>query len=244
MQLSDLLNDVLGRAEEENPPVFWNLEGEVYPAMVDALFEAALITGVVQLSNIPVTLVPNVTYYSLNGAAVGYGEGGYGEGGYGYGLGIPAGVIGTLRMRAPYAIRKTSLKSLDDMVPTWQQAMPGSQIVSWFPLGVSYFGIYPQLAAEATVTMDFLYSPVNEPRPYTGSEPIPFQSEFSDLLSKYAAAMLRAKEGGVDAEEADTVFQAYLSEIKALSAFQNRVDSLVYSRAFGVQSEVNPRKVV
>jgi hypothetical protein len=40
--------------------------------MVDALFEAALITGVVQLSNIPVTLVPNVTYYSLNGSAYGY----------------------------------------------------------------------------------------------------------------------------------------------------------------------------
>jgi hypothetical protein len=43
--LSDLLNDVLNRVEEAQPPagpVFWDLTGEVYPAMVDGIFEAAL----------------------------------------------------------------------------------------------------------------------------------------------------------------------------------------------------------
>ena len=244
MVLHDLLDDVLGRIEDP-VPTFWSLTGEVYPQMVDALFEAALITGVVQLSNVQVTLAPETTYFSLQpGATLGYGEGGFGEGGYGGGIGIPEGVIAMLRMRAPYAIRKTTLKALDDMIPSWQQADPVSQIIAWFPLGVSYFGIYPQLAAETQVVMDFLVSPVNQSTPYDGNEPIPLQDEFACLLSKYAAAMLRSKEGGAEAEEADIVFQSYLSEVKDLSAFQTRIDSLVYSAAFGAQSAVNPRKVV
>lgn len=229
MILSDLLTDTLGRIEESDPPVFWNLQGEVYVAMVDALFEAALITGVVQANNVLVTLAANTTYFSLQNNTA---------------IGIPVGVIAALRMRAPWAIRKTSLIGLDNYYPAWQQATPGSQITAWFPLGVSAFGIYPQLASEATVTMDFIQCPVNEARPYSGSEIIPLQDEFTCLLSKYAAAALRAKEGGVDAEESETVFQQYLEDVKALSLFQTRLDSLVYSSAFGSQARVNPREVV
>jgi hypothetical protein len=147
-------------------------------------------------------------------------------------------------MKAPYGIRKTSLKSLDDMNPGWQKEAAGTQIISWFPLGVSGFGIYPQLKAGQNVVMDFLYSPINAARPYTGNETIPLQQEFSDLLSKYAAAQLRAKEAGAEAEEADTVFQEYLSETKDLSLFQQRIDSLVYSSAYGGRSQVNPRTAV
>ena len=229
MILADLLTDTLGRIEESDPPVFWNLQNEVYVAMVDALFEAALITGVVQANNVLVTLAANTTYFSLQNNTA---------------IGIPVGVIAALRMRAPWAIRKTSLIGLDNYYPAWQQAALGSQITAWFPLGVSAFGIYPQLAFEATVVMDFIQCPINEARPYSGSEVIPLQDEFTCLLSKYAAAALRAKEGGVDAEEAETVFQEYLEDVKSLSLFQQRVDSLTYSAAFGGQSRVNPREVV
>jgi hypothetical protein len=253
--LSGLLPDVLGRIEENLPsvplfpgPTFWNLTGEVYQHMVDAMFEAALVTGVVQVGNVSVILAPNVTYYSLqtNLGGGGYGEGGYGQGGYGGGavVGIPAGVIACLRMKAPWSIRKTTLNGLDNAIPAWQQAAPGTQIQAWFPLGVSYFGIYPQLVQQATVTMDFLISPVNEARPYTGNETVPFQAEFTDLVPEYAAALLRTKEGGAEAEEAETTYQAYLTTAKALSAFQTRLDSLVYSKAFGGQTQVNPRAVV
>jgi hypothetical protein len=130
------------------------------------------------------------------------------------------------------------------MIPTWQQATPASQLIAWFPLGVSQFGIYPQLSAEAQVVMDFISSPVNKPRPYSGSEAIPFQTEFNDFLAQYAAAMLRSKEGGAEAEEADTVYKDYLAKMKQLSAFQGRLDSLVFSGAFGGRSQVNPRTAV
>ncbi len=248
--LASLLPDVLGRIEEALPtdtppgPTFWSLVGEVYPMMVDGLFEAALLTGVCQQSNVLVTLQPGITYYSLQQSSVGYGVGGYGVGGYGGSIGIPSGTIAMLRMRAPYSIRKTTLKALDDMVPAWQQAAPSSQIIAWGPLGTSGFFVYPQVSAETQVVCDFLVSPVNVPRPYSGTIPIPLQTEFTDLLSQYAAAMLRSKEGGAEAEEADVVFQDFLGRMKALSLFQQRLDSLVYSGAYGGQSRVNSREVV
>lgn len=247
LTLSSLLPDVLGRIEEAQPPAgptFWNLTGEVYPAMVDGIFEAALITGVVQLVSQQITLAPNVTWFSLQPSGTGYGQGGYGQGGYGGSVIVPVGVIAPLRMKAPYGIRKTSLKSLDDMQPNWEQFEPAAQIIAWGPLGVSGFFIWPQLIEQANVIMDFLVCPINVPRPYTGNEVIPLQQEFADLLSKYGAAQLRSKEGGAEAEEADTVFQEYLQETKDLSLFQQRVDSLVYSSAYGAKSTVNPRTAV
>jgi len=238
LTLSNLLPDVLGRVEEALPPAgptFWSLEGEVYPAMVDGIFEASLISGVVQLTGVQVTLAANTTWFPLQACASGLGS---------VPTGVVAGIVAALRMKAPYGIRKTSLKSLDDMNPGWQQATPGTQIISWFPLGISGFGIYPQLKQQQNVVMDFLSCPVNESRPYTGNETIPLQQEFTCLLSKYGAAQLRTKEGGAEAEEADTVFQEYLADVKALSLFQQRIDSLVYSSAFGARSQVNPRTAV
>lgn len=227
MILSDQLTDVLGRIEEATPPVFWSLTGEVYPQMVYAMFEAAMISGVVQLTSQVVTLAKNTTYFNLQDGSI-----------------VPKGIIAPLRMKSGYSIRKTTLKGLDDMIPNWQGATPASQIIAWFPLGVSRFGIYPQLTADAQVTMDFLVSPINTYRPYSGNETVPFQSEFADLLPKYAAAMLRVKEAGLEAEEAETVFREYLDDVKALSLFQQRIDSVVYSKVFGGQSGVNSRSAV
>ena len=232
--LSDLLNDVLNRVEEQQPPngpTFWSLVGEVYPAMVDGIFEASLISGVVQLVSLQVTLAAGTTWFSLQASG----------GGLYASLSVPVGIVAPLRMKAPYGIRKSSLKSLDDMNPGWEQAAPGTQIVSWFPLGVSGFGIYPQLQYGQNVIMDFLYSPINQARPLTGNETIPLQSEFSDLLSKYAASYLRSKEMGAESEESATVFETYLQEVKDLSIFQNRLDSVVFSAAYGGRSQVNAK---
>lgn len=221
MTLSEIQDDVLGRVEEQIPPggpVFWSLVGEVYPQMVDAMFEATLITGVVQSINNVVDIAADTTYFTL-----------------------PKGAFGPLRMRSPYPIRKVSLAGLDAMVPNWQQAAPGAQIQAWFPLGVSGFGIYPTLTGDAQVVMDWIVSPVNQPRPYNGAIPLPFQAEFNDLIAMYAAAGLRSKEAGQEADEASIVFSEYLSRIKALSLWQARLDALVFTAAVGGRVEVNPR---
>jgi hypothetical protein len=203
--------------------------------MVDGLFEAALISGVVQLTGVQVTLAANTTYFPLQACASGLGT---------LPAGVVAGIVAPLRMKAPYGIRKTILKSLDDMNPGWQQMEPGTQIIGWGPLGVSGFFIYPQLTQPQNVIMDFIMCPVNEARPYSGNESIPLQDEFTDLLSKYAAAMLRCKESGQEADEAGVVFEEYMNEVKSLSLFQNRIDSLTFSAAYGAKSTVNPRTIV
>ena len=250
MTLADLLEDVLGRLEELPAnnngaplPIFWNQTYEVLPELVDAMFEAALITGVVQAVNIPVTLQANTTYFSL-AAGQGYGFGGFGEGGYGGGSGIPGGAVATLRLKAPWPIRKVSLAALDGSNPKWQQALPGNKLRAWFPLGVSGFGIYPQMAIDTVVLMDFLVAPVNAPRPYTTDLPVPFQEEFTSAFPEYAATMLRTKELGAETEETETIFTAYLEKMRQLSVFQNRLDSLVFTQSFGANAGVNRRELV
>lgn len=237
MTLGDLLSDILGRLEEniENGPTFWSLTYEILPALVDAMFEAALITGTVQAHDIQVTIAAGTTYFDLQNNTA---------------IGIPAGVIAALRLKAPYAIRKTTLQALDATTPGWQLEAPldpsnrGSNIKAWFPLGVSKFGIYPQLAADSFVTMDFILSPTTAARPYTTAIPVPLQEEFSDLLPMFAAVMCRAKELGAESEEADTVMNEYMQQVKMLSLFQGRLDSLVLTKAYGAKMQVNDRTVV
>src|ERR1700679_117814 len=120
--LSTILPDLLNRLEEQespSPPIFYSQTYECLPELVDAMFEATLLTGVVQAVNIPVTLQPNTTYFSI-AQGQGYGYGGFGQGGYGGGLNAPPGALAALRMRGPWTLRKVTLKSLDDMFPGWE----------------------------------------------------------------------------------------------------------------------------
>lgn len=235
MTLNDLLPDLLGRVEENSPtdtptgPVFWNLTYEMLVALVDGMFEASLITGCVQATHVPVTLPANTTYFDLQNNSS---------------IGIPAGVIAALRMRAPYPIRKTTLKGLSDMVPQWQQEASDTQLRAWFPLGVSKFGIFPQFSVESTVMMDFIVAPTTAVRPYTTGITVPFQDEFTDAFPMYAAVMLRAKELGAEAEESDTVMSEYMAQAKALSMWQNRLDQLVLTATYGAKAGVQRREVV
>ena len=253
MDLGDLTSDLAGRVEETDPaaPVFWSLTYEFLPSLVDAMFEAALITGTVQAINVPVLLPSETTYIGLqqnwNGLS-GYGEGGYGEGGYGgyewSSLGIPPGVIAALRLRLPWPIRKTSLKGLSDIIPGWQNVPPATSLRAWFPLGTSAFGIFPQLSSPQQAVMDFIVNPVNVPRPYNTAIRVPFQDEFTSAFPEYAAVMLRAKELGLESEAASTVLDEYMSQMKALSMFQNRLDQLVLTNTYGGRATVNRREVV
>jgi hypothetical protein len=231
MTLADLTSDLAGRLEETDPaaPVFWSLTYEFLPALVDSMFEAALITGTVQAINIPVTLAKNTTYFSLQNNTA---------------IGIPAGVIAALRLRLPWPIRKTTLAGLDDMVPSWQQEAPGTTLKAWGPLGVSAFFVYPQLASPQQCVMDFIVSPVTVPRPYAPTIPVPYQTEFTSAFPEYAAVMLRAKELGAESEEASTVLNEYMAQMRTLSLFQNRLDSLNLTSAYGAKAGVQRREVV
>jgi hypothetical protein len=229
--LASLLPDTLARVEEneESGPVFWSQTYEILPALVDSMFEAALITGTVQAINVPVTLAANTTFFSLQNNTA---------------IGIPAGVIAALRLRLPWPIRKTTLKGLSDVIPGWQNTAAATSLRAWFPLGVSQFGIFPQLTSPQTAIIDFILAPTTAARPYTTGIVVPFQEEFTSAFSEYAAVMLRAKELGAEAEESSAVLNEYLQQMKELSMFQGRLDSLVLTNTYGARATVNKREIV
>ncbi len=229
--LATILPDLLARLEEneEGGPLFWSQTYEALPALVDSMFEAALVTGTVQAVSQPVTLAANTTYFSLQNNT---------------GIGVPAGVICALRMRIGSAtIRKATLKGLSDMQPGWEAAAAAANPYVWFPLGVSQFGIYPKTTAPVSAVMDFIVSPVTESRPYSTGITVPFEVQFLSAFSEYAAVMMRAKELSAEAEEADTVMTEYMDKMKSLSMWQNRLDSLVLTGTSGGKATVGRREV-
>ena len=135
-----------------------------------------------------------------------------------------------------------ALAGLDAIYPAWQQAAPGPTVQAWFPLGVSAFGIYPQLSSPQQCVMDFIVSPTTAVRPYTTDIPVPFLTEFNDLLPMGAAVALRSKELGSESEEAAQVMQDYLGQLKALSLYQSRLDSLVLTAAYGAKAGTSTQK--
>jgi len=234
--LNSLVPDVLSRLEEneENGPIFYSLVNEVLPELVDAMFEASLLTGIVQATNVRVTLPAFQNYFSYSGT--------FTEGGAS--ITVPAGVVAGLRLKAPYPIRKVSLKGLSDVIPGWQNTAPSQQLRAWFPLGTSGFGIFPALSVESDVVMDFIVSPAPVPRPYNVNIPVPFPEQYTDAFSMLAATLLRSKELGNELAEAQIILNQFLEKMRELSVYQNRLDSLVYTQSSGSQAQTSMRTIL
>jgi len=226
--INQLAVGVLTRLEEPDPvnPVFWSLQNEVYPAIVEAMNEAALITGYVQTINNLITLPINANYVAM-----------------------PKGWVSILTIRGPQAVRKTEIWALDKLIPGWEgqggtaAATSVNQITKWFPAGLTSYGIFPMLSVPQQVTITALAYPVTVARPYTGNEGVNFDVEFLDGLESYAASVLRYKEAGLEMETASQEYQQFLTTMQALSAYMDRHDTLIFSRSVGAPVRVNPSEV-
>lgn len=218
--ISSLARSVQSRLEEEpqGPPgIFWNYQNEVLPAVVEAMNEASLLTGVVQtVQTAPITVPVNTTWLSL-----------------------PKNAIALIRVTGPVYLRKTSVFALDKLNRTWQNDT-GTALKAWFPVGVTNWGVYPQLTAEQQVMVTYLAYPVTVAPPYTGNETVPFQAEFHESLEQYAAHVLRLKEAGQDFEGSMGIYQAFLATMQTLDMFETRHDSLVFTKGVGAAVQVNP----
>ncbi len=226
--IGQLAVQVLQKLEENiTTPIFWDLQFEVFPILVEAMNDASLLTGTVQVSQSALLTIPaNSTFITM-----------------------PQNVVALLRIAGPTAVKKTDVYSLDQIMPGWE-AMGGAsanppvqQIQYWFPVGLNQFGVFPQLTVPQNVQIDYLAYPVTVPTPYTGNEPVPFQLEFQDALIDYAAHVLRLKESGYEFQASQAVYQDFLDTMRALTAFQSRHDSLVFNTATGARVRVNPVEV-
>lgn len=218
--IGDLANHTLQRLQEDpNAPIFWT-EQEVLDAVVEAMNEAALLSGVVQVAqSAPITLPTNTNIVNM-----------------------PTNAVCLLRVLGPNMIRKTEMFTLDQMNRYWENDT-GPQITAWFPFGVNQFGIYPKLTAQQQVQVSYLAYPVTVAPPYAGTETVPFQEEFLDALEQYAAHVLRIKEGGNDFAISQMQYTQYLDTMKRLSLFQTRHDSIVFTRSVGAPVRVQKIEV-
>jgi hypothetical protein len=214
---------------EEDPLTngeFWKRQPEIYPLIVEAMNEAALITGYVQTVSQQFTIPASTNYVAM-----------------------PKGWISILTIRGPQAVRKTEIYALDKLMPGWEgvggaSALPPvAQIQSWFPVGLTAFGVYPQLTVPQQVIITALAYPVIVAPPYTGTEIVPFTTEYLDGIESYAASCARYKEAGLEMETASAEYQQFLTTMKELSGWMDRHDTLVFSRSVGSPVRINPTMV-
>lgn len=223
--ISVLAQNVMQRLEEDLPPdgpVFWNLQYEVYTAIVEAMNELMLLVGRPTMTvQAQLNLASNTVWQSL-----------------------PKGLIAISDIYGPSSLlRKVTLFDLD-----YTQFGSGSDWecdtadapVRWFPIGLNLFGIHPAANSSFQATVNAVQYPVAAPFPYSGSEVIPFQHEFHVALELYACTYLRLKELGAEFQTSLSMLGEFYKIAERMSQIQDRRDSLVFSRTFGVPAGVNP----
>ena len=215
---------ILDHLEESRiAPQFWDLQREIRPLIAEGLCEATLITGEpeVKLSPAAYDLAAATTVFPL-----------------------PAGALAIARMEGAggLPIRKVSVFDLDMDNRSWENdvADPAANYpLHWFPLGLTQFGIHPQLNADVQVILSVVQFPIITDPPYTGNEPFPFQSEFEDPIELYAEHAARLKEGGIEFDASMPLYEGFLGMMEELSKFGLRKGSLRFSKVMGSPAVFN-----
>jgi hypothetical protein len=226
--LNDLVPLVLDRIEEDrNDPQFWVVDKEIRVFLVEAMNEAALITGEPQIrfdrdlsqtNFTTLTLAANQTVFDFS-------------------TNIP--LFGMMRMESAGTIFKTTMWDLDRIIPGWQNET-GDVPKYWFPIGIAQFGIYPQLNAVVSVIVSGIAEPVPSARPFTGLENVDFQDEYKEAYVDYAAHICALKEGTKEFVDSIRVMDRFLRRMQELSKFGTRKGSLRFTRTMGYPARVAP----
>lgn len=96
--LSDLVPDVQAKLRD-TPGVFWDVDTEIIPALVEAAMEATIISGEPEVGSIQFALSAGETFQSM-----------------------PPGMLSILRVDGPGLIPKTTMWDMDAAIPGWQAA--------------------------------------------------------------------------------------------------------------------------
>lgn len=218
MLISDLGLQVLDRLEENrNNPLFWGLQSEIYPLIVEAMCAATLMTGEPQARA--------ATPYTLTAAS--------------NLQPMPSGAVAILRVDGPGVVKKTTVYDLDRMTPGWE-GVSGDQIEYWFPVGLTQFGVFPQVPTAQQVVLSYIAQPVTMASSYDGTQVIPFQNEYTFGLVEHAAAMARLKEGGKEFMDGLTQLDKSIDKLLALGKYGYKRGSVRFTRALGITAgEVN-----
>ena len=228
--LNDLVPLVLDRLEESRTnPIFWNVKKEIMVFLVEAMNEATLLTGEPEIrfvdsltTSSQLALPANTNVVSFSGD-------------------IP--IFGMMRLESAGQVKKTTVWDMDRMLPGWENDVGGDVPDFWFPIGLTQFGIHPQLAAPVNVIVSGIAEPVSTPRPYTGTEPVDFAQEYREAFVDYAAFTASLKEGTAEFQQSIRVYDRFISRMTELGKFASRKGSLRFSRTMGVPASTSPVEI-
>lgn len=116
--------------------------------------------------------------------------------------------------------------------------------INWFPFGMSGWGVYPQMVGGAQVKLTGILLPVSTSPPWDGTQPVPFQTEFFEGLSDYAAHVARIKESGSEFKDSVDQYQRFLMRAGEMSRFAIRKNDLRFVKgSSGASVTITPVEV-
>jgi hypothetical protein len=219
--ISAIAPSVLSRVQDPSA-IFWNLNLEVYSALVEAINDLMLIVGRPTLTYATqITLNTNSVWQPM-----------------------PPSMLAITNIRSSnYALWKCSLRDMDYTQASWRSDWEldvADTPQRWGPVGLNTFFIHPAVSQPVNVQIAGVAYPNNAPFPFTGAETSPFHTEgVEQALALYSEAYLRVKCIGDDATEGDMLYQQYLDIAKRLTNIEDRRDSEIFSTSFGVSSAVS-----
>ena len=216
MTISDIGSQVQDRLEEpRGSGIFWDLQNEIYPIVAEMMNAATLMTGEPQMRSLSnYNLTPNSNVQPM-----------------------PAGALAILRVDGPGTVLKTSVYDLDRFSHGWEGVL-GPQIEYWFPIGLTQFGVYPQVPTAQRLVISYIMLPVTMVSTYDGTENVPFQAEYSFGFVEGAAAMARLKEGGAEFTQGISEYDKLIDKLAQLGKFGWRKGACRFTRALGIQAEI------
>lgn len=218
--IADLAPQVIARLEEANPPVFWQLNTEIYSATVEGINDLLLLLGrPTNTVNLPVTLLPNTIWQPM-----------------------PPGMFCITDIQGPGAAAyKLTLWDMDFTQASWQSSWENDlsdSLQRWFPIGLTNFGIHPAVSVPQPVTVTGIQLVTTETWPYDGTVAFPFQDEVASAIEMYAAHYCRLKESGNEFSESLSLYEQYLAVAERVTEIEDRRDPYIFGRNLGVQAGV------
>lgn len=213
--LAEMSQDVLDRLQDPTG-VFWSRQNEIYAGLAEAISELLLIIGrPTQQFNTNVTLAPNTVWQKM-----------------------PANMLAITNILCNGSLLwKTTLHSLDYLQSSWSsqwESDRGPYPLRWAPLGLRYFIVHPAPVEPVQVTVAGVCFPVAGTWPYSGAQTSLWHKELNDALELYAASYARIKILGEDFQEGLNLYRQFQVIAQRLTTLEDRRDSLVSTRSFGV----------
>lgn len=221
--ISTLADKVQNRLEETvGSGAWWSRVYELYSALAEAENDLLLLVGrPTQVVTVPVTLTANTVWQTM-----------------------PKGYLHITDIQgASGPLYRINLWDLDYTQTywgsDWEQDV-ADVVIEFAPIGFNLFVVHPAPAVPQVVQITAVQYPVTTTWPYDGTQTVPFEDNYFQIIEEYAAFYARIKELGSEFQEGLKLFDSYMQGAKRMTQIQDLRDPLLFTSGFGATQNVNP----